>query len=517
MQKTTKIDVILNKETENPTLDEEEKERLLSETEIGKTITNLSLPQDFRIYAMERFNETHSLEETLEFVTKICLMYQFSGTILLQKYLYALCTESNISDILKTTAVKSLCSFDDEAGYKALVFIFPGLDIPIQLKIELNLILMKNETYKTQARDYFCEIINNKNIQDDFRYKIILSIERQDNIKEENRDFFITEACVAFIQENNSIRYRILACQNLLKRNVHTDLAEQTLLLFIEDVELDENVRADAADVLLNLGKTDDAMNAARDAIIALGGKSVTIFDNKQNVHVKEVEESTNKIIEFLYQRPVLRFEGSLITFEYVKKKIKDIIKTEREELKIPEDAEYERGDRMTLALNRINMDRALYSKYSCSLVSILLRVWTYMVKHEESEEIQKRLLQELEEMSGTCSSGYATRLVNTISGFGDCSIRISWRDQIIGNVTGRLNAKIRTITDKKYKENILTEMTLNSRDFASRANFLRFLRENMLGIREEMYEEFKDYMDDATFDLYFRFAISKYESGDFV
>ena len=68
---------------------------------------------------------------------------------------------------------------------------------------------------------------------------------------------------------------------------------------------------------------------------------------------------------------------------------------------------------------------------------------------------MKKRLLEELEEMSGTCSSGFASRLVNVISGFGDFKLTISWRDQIIANFTGRLNARARDITnDDKMKEN---------------------------------------------------------------
>ena len=66
----------------------------------------------------------------------------------------------------------------------------------------------------------------------------------------------------------------------------------------------------------------------------------------------------------------------------------------------------------------------------------------------DRPEEIQKRLLQELEEMSGTCSSGFASRLVNVFSGFGSFGIRISWEDQVKANFMGRLNAVARQITD---------------------------------------------------------------------
>jgi hypothetical protein len=127
------------------------------------------------------------------------------------------------------------------------------------------------------------------------------------------------------------------------------------------------------------------------------------------------------------------------------------------------------------------------------------------------------RLFQELEEMAGTCSSGYLSRLVNSITGFGDFSLRISWRDQIIANLGGRLNARARKIDDLDFADLVICEMAIQSHDYQSRKHFLRFFRQNLLSIREEMYQEFKDYIPDTDFDLHFRAAVSQYESGSYV
>jgi hypothetical protein len=64
------------------------------------------------------------------------------------------------------------------------------------------------------------------------------------------------------------------------------------------------------------------------------------------------------------------------------------------------------------------------------------------------------------------------------------------------------------------FQEKVLEEMTVNSNDFASRKNFLKFFRKNMLTIRQELFEEFKNHIQDTDFDLYFRSAISNYETG---
>ena len=227
--------------------------------------------------------------------------------------------------------------------------------------------------------------------------------------------------------------------------------------------------------------------------------------------------------------------------------------------------------DKIKLALNRIRLDQALYSGYNHTLRKILLKVWTYTEGHEYEEEMRNRLMEELEEMSGTCSSGFASRLINVISGFGEFSIRISWEEQIIGNFTGRLNAAARRISDESsifrrspYLEEMialwlnsdgyalaelrdtlgeratmedvvsafletdraekteecledlsdrtLLEMALSTVQSAERQHFALFFRSHVAAIREEMYSEFKEHLDDTSFDLYMRKAVMHYE-----
>ena len=94
--------------------------------------------------------------------------------------------------------------------------------------------------------------------------------------------------------------------------------------------------------------------------------------------------------------------------------------------------------------------------------------------------------------------------------------MKISWRDQIISNFTGRLNARARDMDDLKLQEKVLEQMTLSTMDYESRAHFLKFMRNNILEIRDELYGEFRDHITDTDFDLYFRAAISMYETGNY-
>jgi hypothetical protein len=185
------------------------------------------------------------------------------------------------------------------------------------------------------------------------------------------------------------------------------------------------------------------------------------------------------------------------------------------------------------------------------------------MVAQSNYEEMYKRLLEELNEMSGTCSSGFASRLVNTISGFGEFNIQISFTDQIISNFAGRLNARIKQITsldsvfrntrlrdvinlhlnervddsgevklamtedilqnEEKFEEclaefqsNVISEISVVSSNYNDRKNFLLFLRSHMSSIREELYGEFKEFVSDTDFDLAIRRAIYNYEGCNY-
>lgn len=324
------------------------------------------------------------------------------------------------------------------------------------------------------------------------------------------RDFFIRKAQLAFLfHDPNDVYYKTLAGQYLLQKSELTEAkrfqVEKKILEFARDAENEYNRRADAADVLLRLGSSNMKQHG-RDIVMELGrvdGDIRTVFDNAQNVHTEQVEESVTEALEFLSNMPLHQVksgkDGKAIDFEYVQAQIEDMLREDRDCLRVSGDGEetcdhcespivekitadegenkfcsneclrfYYRDEKIRLALNRIFMDRALYSKFNSSLVNILLKVWTYLIDHENEQEMRKRILEELEEMSGTCSSGFATRLVNVISGFGQFNIRISWEDQIVANFTGRLNAAARKITDsdsifRTKRANDVVELWLNN------------------------------------------------------
>jgi hypothetical protein len=160
-------------------------------------------------------------------------------------------------------------------------------------------------------------------------------------------------------------------------------------------------------------------------------------------------------------------------------------------------------------AMVRITIDRAIYGRFHLSLAHIIAKMWTYIQDSPHRDELQKRLLEELIDSNNKCSSGYVSRIVNTLSGFGDMSLQISFEDQIVTVLETRLNAEI---MNDENADTILDEMTLPVRFFEKRGTFLKFFRTHISRIREEMYEEFKEYVNTYDYDMYFRKAIMHYE-----
>lgn len=631
-------------------------------------IMDLQIELCDRISALNLYS-TMNDNTVVELLSRINGMYQMSGIKTVEIYLYEICTASKLSSILKLSAVKALIEYEElideddseedidrikqsniyrcDRACMALESVCSEMDeLPTPCRVEAIELLMSYNSSKTKANEYFISLINDTQVECEFRYKTILGIEKfsekfmkdklltlfnsnfvakiyelyDHKIKSEfpgfkpgvdNYNFFeviiqglsynmcselykeyFIEKCMynyfiyraqyAFLfYPGNMVYYKVLAAQYLLQKcdinEMENVMIENEVLSFAQDPQLDYNRRADAADVLLQLGSVHMRM-MARNIITELGvednNKIETIFSNAQNVHTTEVEESVSEILEFLAIFPMYMVQKKPIEFNQVQSMIKDGLRRER-----PEDVldATPRENKIILALNRIDMDRVLYSKYNNTLSNVLLKVWSYIMDHSCKEEMYKRLLEELEEMSGTCSTGFVSRMVNVVSGFGEFNVRISWGDQITANFSGRLNASARIImepqsifrttqlesvidlwlklpeqrierimmmnklrnnnpkiqigvkdivneylkenTDKKIDDaleyfslTVLEEMSVSTLDTDNRRNFGLFFRASVGIIREEMYEEFKEHLDDASFDMYMRKALMHYE-----
>jgi len=669
---TTDVDEIIKKDY---VIESEDKDN----DNLQENIMDMSRSLDNRIKSLESLYEQQG-DNAIEIMRRLSSMYQLSGSKLIERFFYRICSNCLISSFLKLEVAKALLDYEEYGdedraeevrinnekrkilGYKAVNYLCQDLSImPTPCRVEAIFLLMKSLEFRTEADFYFKEFVQSDMIECEFRYMTILSLENvgAEEMKEElyeysyenveavdkiceylkikigkewrsafrklsyedikslhllilpeipcGKDWFIKSAQINFLfYEKNPVYYRNLSSQYLLKKcsldSEETTKVEKKVLEFANDADLDYNLRADSADILLRYG-SDFSKEAGRRVIMELAvvnGNVRTIFENAQNVHTESVEESVAEILEFLNSLPIYMIDKNPVDFSYVNAHIEKMLKQEVE--KIREDRHpgescdspsgenfcspecekiYYKNQKIKLSMQRIFMDRALYSQFNNSLLNILLKVYSYIQTRNDDDniikfELYKRMLQELEEMSGTCSSGFASRLVNILSGHEDFNIRISFEDQIISNFMGRLNAKAREIANidsifrneraedvvelwllgderdqlrkdieneckiifekhpdikdvvKKFlsedreekiencvqffSESVINEMIIKSSRYGDRRNFSLFFRTHASKIREELAEEFKEFVSDTDFDLWFRRAIMSYD-----
>jgi hypothetical protein len=452
------------------------------------------------INRLEHINNIKDNDLVFELLRKLNSMWYFANIKLLEEYLYNICYKTNLDPILLLESAKALSSGSTK-GLECVEHILSlhSDQIPISLQIESIIYLLKDTDWISKGKLYLWNIVNDKKIESSYRVSTIQSLE----FKISDSNNILVETCLQFINcEHNFATFKIVVLQYMLcKCKLDDDMqikCQSILLDYCNDINLDENVRADAADVIMRYGNDEYREKATR-VILHLGtaGRNRTIFENRQNVHSHSIESSANEMIEYLCEKVDCK-----IDYDSVRKEV----------MKDSESLNKDDKEKVELSLTRVLIDRATYGKFNLTLQSIICKVWNYIKGHCFEEELRKRLQEELIDSASMCSTGYAFRLVNVLSGYTDLSIRISYEDQIISNLTGRLNARIRKIQDIEYQGEILVEMSLPAEYNQSRKNFLKFFRENISDIRQEMFSEFKDYMTDTNYDLYFRKALIHYE-----
>jgi hypothetical protein len=503
---TTLIENLKNKNHE--ICEDDEFDSLSGDIKHRMKAVDLFSPLDVRI------NSLLKCPEIGELISTIVGMYFFSRTKRLKEYIMGITSVNDIPIIYRIECAKSLRQDDDEKdddiGFFQVNKMFEDEELelsklPTPMRVDTVFFLMKSQKYSEKAREYFCRIIGDKSLDILYRFKTIQSLENKFTSLKELFLYYAREATERFINDtSNFYTYRVIACQYLFEKCDPTVELQKLVQNFLLDVagkvDLDQDIKADACDILLQYGD-EDTILMARNILFILGGVSANnIFKNSQNVHVRSVEESVEKIIDKLSEITVSNKEHW------------DFDKIQKEIIERYKDAN--QLDEIKNALVRIHIDRATYGRSNLTLQSIFVKMWVYVQSLEDlKDELTLRIVEEIVDANNKCSSGYASRIVNVLSGFIEgMGVSISFDDQITANLEGRLSSRIRKLEDEDFMGLVLEEMMLPTHLFDKRMNFLKFFMGCISQIREEMYQEFREFMEDHEFDMYFRKALISFE-----
>lgn len=473
--------------------------KLLLTEDPESLVFNLTISLKTRLLALDKCQDGHQM---LDILNRLGMMYMFSESKVIENYLYEIVLNSRLDNFLKLIAAKNLKEYSEKA-YPCFDYL-SGLEaFNIVSRLECMLILYEKEDFKARGFDHLNKFLNDQTIDCGYRYKNVIV-----NDSKIGEDIF--KLLDGFIDKKENLgTYKNLACQYILSKNHQPliDKAQAHLLTTLKDTSVDYNVRADACDILMQFG-SDSYRSTATQLLIELslaGQREIkTIYQNAQNVHSKSVEDSVNKILGELNS-----IVESKVTFELCRDEFCEFINEQKyseEILSI-----------LNSCMLRIEVDKSIYGTVNLSLRSIFCKVWTYIKSHASRDEIRKTLVKEfLDCANGVCSSGFAFRMVNSLSGFTDFSVTISFEEQIVARLGAILNTKIMNLEDEDYKGDVLTEMSIPSEKYSERPNFLKFFRENISLIREDLYQDFKDDMSDEDFDIYIKKAIMVYQGDNF-
>ena len=387
-----------------------------------------------------------------------------------------------------------------------------------------------DDEWRDVALESLTDIISELSYTSKFRYEVIASYISKTGIsslmnfkklKVPYDETFVLSLQLTFFEEkNNQKPYRILSGQNILQNNFTTPDTKKKVITELfeiaDDTENTENIRADATDVILRLGDS-QSKKRARKLIMELGyggdGRKMsiaerikTVYNDSQNVHNDSIYKCIEKYVE-----KIMNDSGDykLIKFEDTIHQIKIYTRSINQE-------KYKNcKQNVGLALDRISVDSATFTKNKVSLSELLCHIWSrissdeFTDKPEVADDLKLRLFEELYEMTDTCSSGHAARLVNVMSSV-DENMMISWDDQIKSNLLGRIQAKIKECNDPDISSSIALGM-MEDADEEDRDVYIKWLTKQIDDIEIDLYKEFVEdgYIQKEEFEAYFKISKS--------
>lgn len=469
---------------------------------------------------IEKFHAEMEEAERLEFVVVLEKMLWFGPSNAMKRFVKLLLERGeSISPVIRCRMAEHVYEADDPLYIEKIRMWITSPEMDVACRIEWIHKISGYPTYEIeqQLEDWIDHLFHHPSIEKNAAYRYRILMDAGTTYENDNGAF------VALLRRyrgifSDPIMYKIMLVHYLLKRDLvnpfEDDFMEECLneLYFIlkNRTTTTFEIQADIADFFLNTEyKRISSMyrEEAQRVMIELFQENMTsqlsLFSNRQNVHSESIESSSQDILEQLHAR-YGHVQHDLYHVQYWR--------TEIEEWRVFKDMDQTEQDKIIVAMNRICFDKRIYGKTGDTLAGILALVWRHIHQSDHKDELKKRLLEELIEASGQCSTGFAVRILNTLSGFDDFMLKISYREAILSKVIHHLNSIIMRMEDPDLQAILLEEMTNTS--YGERKHFLDLFRREVPSLKESLYSEFKEHISDTDFDLYLRTALLHYENA---
>jgi hypothetical protein len=563
-----------NNNIENIYYNEEE---FIDNNELNNICSKLYTSEDidYRIYILNNLHK-YNKELCFEHFDKLLVQYLYNPLIEInEQTLVKIITNSTLPLMLKYKCVKIIYNeqkeqkgvnidkqsnkLTDNIAYDLILQLLSDEEnisnMNSLIRVELMQILLETYKNKSDVKMMLLDFITDENFDHYDIYTYILQMSENTKTKSEYIVFMFKTICLSEVLRT---RYLILASQFFLGNELFSQEdkleLENIIIRICQDNNLDYYLRADAADLLLTQGITERSRQIGIDTIILIGRRNInvtnTFYTDKQNIHSESIDTSMKINIELIMNMKD-KTENNEIksTYDDIYKEIiteyctihelelndKNIYNVNDKDINITNttnnvteedyiintntiDTKMLHLNSIKSSLTRFKLDRSNRTMYSDvpKIQTLFIKIWNIIKQHEHKETLKQRLFEELIDMNGTCSTGHVYRLINILSGFEIdgkiLEIKMDIKTEMSAVMMAKINKKIQEIEDEEYQSNIMDELIWNS-NFEERVNLNRFLRENVMVFRDELYKEYvteQMMIDNETFEIYFRFILEK-------
>jgi len=338
---------------------------------------------------------------------------------------------------------------------------------------------------------------------------------------------FVLPVVALFVRDQlNHVRQRIMAASVLYESKQDDLVAEaRDLLLKVgKDVTLEEDVRADALDfirtrALAQKNKADLEIStkllmdlgseASASGNITIAKKVKTIYENSQNVHDDLVSDAVMTFINDMDENK------DTYSFSQVESDIAALYQTwgsSNEDIKKARSAIY-----------RCSIDHSTFGQGSFTVKKIFCYIWTLVQDFRDQKVVktsdaaagekplkgrviadllERRFVDALIEMGDTCTTGHVARLAQVMQGYG-VDVKISFKQQIKANVSGRIGAMVRDETDEVMVE-ALTLGVLEDADKEIKDKYEKWMKTKLEKLKIVLWKEFSAHVKKADFEEVF-------------
>lgn len=195
-----------------------------------------------------------------------------------------------------------------------------------------------------------------------------------------------------------------------------------------------------------------------------------SIYDDSQNVHNTTINQSTLNTASEL----INKYEPQNIKLDYVYYKTKSF-----------ENLPPEQIEKVEKSIHRINTDTSTFGK-GFTLYTIYQSLLNLIDNHPQKNDLNERLLDELIDMSGKCSTGHLSRLINVLQGFEtdlQVKVKININDEVYAKIKHLIEQSV--INDDKMDE-IMEDMLSENKTI-----YINFVKKV---INDNIFEIVKEY-----------------------